>query len=278
MLLMDKTNIEKNIGAEENRFFPLQHDVQYFEVIQKWFSPTSEYDALKVTYTTSVEFIGTLKNKNVVFKIDRKKLLLNGQLPEENIVTALAEKCGAVIYPLEISVDVAKSYTFIVHNYLEILKRWQALKPALHEYYDGEELFDYINDTNVLYNDEAMLTERINLDLMLNVYFKGIFNNNNKEEQILFSLNKLIKNEPNKMIASITGIVDKQKMEDLNALEDVESDAFITDGSVEVFYEYNTTANKLDNIDGAWSVFVDGIENNISINIAASINVEFINN
>jgi hypothetical protein len=266
--------------------------VQYFDIIQKWFSPSNEYDAVKVTYTTAIEFIGTLKNQHVVFKIDRKNLLLNDELPEENVVTALAEKCGAVNYPLEISINVSRTDVSIIHNYSEILKRWQTLKPALYEYYDGEEIVEYINETDAMYNDEEMFTERINQDLLLSVYFKGIFKNSNIEEQmftntypvlnykkpLFFSLNEITHNAPNKIITTITGIVDKQKVEDLDTGDDSEVPTFITDGSVEIFYEYNSAYNRLEKVDAAWSVFIDGNEHNISINVTSNINVESINN
>jgi len=150
------------------------------------FSPERTDKNYKVKYTSkiddeidvlelkmNVKWIAVDASKYHLFEIARAAdIYINGRL-HDTMISGLAVKTAQVLYPLKIVVDEFGKWIDI-YNYTEVESRWGKIKNEILDYYEGEVVESYIENTeHVLENPERLL-ESLRSDYFLRTFFNGI--------------------------------------------------------------------------------------------------------
>nr|WP_294926167.1 LysM domain-containing protein [uncultured Flavobacterium sp.] len=181
------------------------------------FLPNGISKEYKVQYTTEVgeqtdtiemkvgiKWLASDKNKFHLFEISRQSLHINNEIPD-TVMDELAAKTAEVLYPLKIVVDEYGKW-IDVHNYSEIINRWEGVKTEILDYYEGEVIQIYIDHTECALENIDTLLKSLTSDYLLRVFFNAIhigytadyaFKNNvsfplEKDEESLFEVEQKI--------------------------------------------------------------------------------------
>ncbi|MFB9110647.1 LysM peptidoglycan-binding domain-containing protein [Flavobacterium gyeonganense] len=181
------------------------------------FLPQEISKEYKVQYTTEVgdqidtiemevgvKWLASDKNKFHLFEIRRQSIHINNEIPD-TVMDELAAKTAEVLYPLEIVVDESGKW-IDVHNYSEIINRWEGVKTEILDYYEGEVIQIYIDHTECALENIDTLLKSLASDYFLRVFFNAIhigytanyeFKNNvsfplEKDEESLFEVEQKI--------------------------------------------------------------------------------------
>lgn len=107
------------------------------------------------------------------FEVDRMtKTYINNSEPD-TMLEELAAKTAEIIYPLQIVVDHTGKW-IDVHNYKQILDRWENKKREILDYYEGEVTQIHIEQTEQSLTSKAALYDSLRSDLFLRGLFNGI--------------------------------------------------------------------------------------------------------
>lgn len=150
------------------------------------FSPERMDKSYRVKYTSkigdemdiielrvNVKWIAVDVNKYHLFEINRASHInINGKLPD-TMMSGLAVKTAEVLYPLKIVVDEFGKWIDI-YNYTEIDSRWGRIKNEILDYYEGEVVEGYIEQTEYVLENSERLLESLRSDYFLRTFFNGI--------------------------------------------------------------------------------------------------------
>jgi hypothetical protein len=107
------------------------------------------------------------------FEIDRlSKTAINDAEPD-TMMEELAAKTAEILYPLQVVVDLTGKWIDI-HNYEQILERWENIKREIVDYYEGEVTQIHIEHTEQSLTSKAALIDSLRSDLFLRALFNGI--------------------------------------------------------------------------------------------------------
>lgn len=106
---------------------------------------------------------------------------------EYNYATELAQKCGEVLYPIKLIISNTGQIESIL-NHQDILTRWKEALPRISLYYVGDAAKDYIDHTEQQLTNPKSITEALNTDLFLSLYFGILYQNNALNHQFLYTL------------------------------------------------------------------------------------------
>jgi hypothetical protein len=138
------------------------------------FSNNPEDIALR--YETYISYLKTVNGDIRLFKIERTgQVYINDYLPE-NVADQLAYEVGKVFYPLIIEVGFDGAYLG-VHNTVEIKERWPQVKLDVLSYFSGEEVDQYLLETEQIITDEFALDICFENDFFINTFFSPIYQN-----------------------------------------------------------------------------------------------------
>ncbi len=130
-----------------------------------------EKDTLR--FESSVKWLGADPKGFHFFEIDRlSKISINNAEPD-TIMEELAVKTAEVLYPLQIIVDDTGKWIDI-HNYKEIVDRWETTKSEVLDYYEGEVADIYVEHTENSLTTRKVLMASFRSDLFLRTLFNGI--------------------------------------------------------------------------------------------------------
>ncbi len=113
-------------------------------------------------YETKVSY----KNENGTgcYVITKGKTYINNKLPN-TVMEELAADCGAVLYPLEVSVS-----NFSIINTAAIKARWKRLKKELERKYQGTYISNYLEAMSKRLTNDLALNTALNQDLFLSLF------------------------------------------------------------------------------------------------------------
>ncbi|WP_207802040.1 peptidoglycan-binding protein LysM [Flavobacterium aquariorum] len=146
-----------------------------------------------IHFETSVKWMAVDPKGFHFFEIDRlSKTYINDTEPD-TMMEELAAKTAEILYPLQIVVDLTGKWIDI-HNYNQILERWENKKNEIVDYYEGEVAQIYIEHTEQSLTSKAALNDSLRSDLFLRALFNGIHidytTNHTFENNITFPLIK----------------------------------------------------------------------------------------
>lgn len=131
-----------------------------------------EVNEIKCEYL--VKYLKTEPNtQHFIFKIDRVTPVYINSAEPDTLAEELAAKIGAVLYPLELEVNLQGEIQKI-HNHPQIVQRWSTLKKDLLEYYEGEVFLKYITLSEQALLAEEILLENILQDWFICTYFAAL--------------------------------------------------------------------------------------------------------
>lgn len=131
-----------------------------------------ETHELKCEYT--VKYVGkSQESDNPIYQIVRSYPLYIDEHEPDTMAEELAAQVGAVMYPLELEVNL-QGEPLSIHNYDQIFERWQKLKTELFEYYEGEVFLKYITLSEQALLASEILFEKIKQDWFVQTYFAPI--------------------------------------------------------------------------------------------------------
>jgi hypothetical protein len=146
-----------------------------------------------IHFEASVKWIAIDPKGFHFFEIDRlSKTYINDAEPD-TMMEELAVKTAEILYPLQIVVDHTGKWVD-VHNYNQILERWESKKREILDYYEGEVAQIHIKHTEQSLASKATLKDSLKSDLFLRALFNGIHidytTNHTFENNITFPLIK----------------------------------------------------------------------------------------
>jgi hypothetical protein len=126
-----------------------------------------------IHFETSVKWMAVDPKGFHFFEIDRlSKTYINDAEPD-TMLEELAAKTAEILYPLQIVVDLTGKW-IDVHNYKQILERWENKKSEIVDYYEGEVAQIHIEHTEQSLTSKAALNDSLRSDLLLRALFNGI--------------------------------------------------------------------------------------------------------
>lgn len=131
---------------------------------------------ISIKYEIQISYLKTIEENKRLFKIDRLSEVYINDLPPEHTADQLAYETGKVFYPLVIEVAFDGSYIGI-YNHQEIKQRWKAVKQNVLSYFSGEEVNEYLLQTEHTIQDEFALDMCFQTDFFINTFFSPIYRN-----------------------------------------------------------------------------------------------------
>lgn len=126
-----------------------------------------------IHFEASVKWIAVDPKGYHFFEIDRlTKTFINNAQPDI-MIEELAIKTAEILYPLQIVVDRTGKW-IDVHNYHQIVERWESKKTELLDYYEGEVTQIHIAHTAQSLSSKTAFNESLRSDLFLRALFNGI--------------------------------------------------------------------------------------------------------
>ncbi|MBQ4821277.1 hypothetical protein [Aquimarina sp. MMG016] len=86
----------------------------------------------------------------------------------------LAFEVSKVLYPMDISTSSQGKLQKVL-NHIEILDRWNKKKEKIKEFFKGDIVDKYINQTEKIIKNEEALFSKIQKDWFLNIYFDSLY-------------------------------------------------------------------------------------------------------
>jgi hypothetical protein len=127
----------------------------------------------KMEMGVNVSWLATDQNKYHLFEIRKSVNLFIDNSEPDRIMDAMGAQIVQVLYPLKIVVDDSGKWIDI-HNYDEIVNRWQNKKRKLLEYYKKGIVPKYLEESELALISSATLLESLNSDYFLRSFFNGI--------------------------------------------------------------------------------------------------------
>jgi len=124
-------------------------------------------------FEASVKWIAVDPKGFHFFEIDRLTKTNINNVEPEMMLEELAVKIAEILYPLQIIVDVTGKW-IDVHNYKQILERWENKRREVLDYYEGEVVQIHIEHTEQSLSSKTALLDSLRSDLFLRALFNGI--------------------------------------------------------------------------------------------------------
>lgn len=136
---------------------------------------TTEVGEKRHTFSSkiSVKWLAVDKNKFHLFEINRDPTIFINKRAPDTMIEELAAKTAEIIYPLKIIVDRSGKWIDI-YNYEDIIDRWKIAKREILNYYIGEVIQKYINQTEYALYSSKNLLKSLSSDYFLRTFFSGI--------------------------------------------------------------------------------------------------------
>ena len=121
----------------------------------------------------SVKWKARSENNFYFFEVSRVGPTYINDTVTNTMVTEIAEKAAAALYPLLVVVDENGKWVYI-NNFTQIEERWTAAKKEIRKYYKGDEVEKYfaIYDKNLENSDTLYIS--LSKDWFLNAFFNQI--------------------------------------------------------------------------------------------------------
>jgi len=136
-----------------------------------------EEDKNNITRITHDAFVKTLEVKNpdlYLVSVILWNFLINNEKPDL-VLEQLAEKCRRPLEKLVFYVNSKWQITGL-HNYNNIVERWDELKKQLEQEYTGEIFEKYIIKNDLVIRNEKVLLEKLKKDFFIVQFFSPIYN------------------------------------------------------------------------------------------------------
>ncbi|MCF6350553.1 MAG: hypothetical protein L3J23_05920 [Flavobacteriaceae bacterium] len=114
-----------------------------------------------------------------IFEINKKQVYVNEKKPNTTI-DELVEKCGNVLYPLQIKVNSIGLVTTII-NHKAIQNRWVIVQQKIKQAYKGKEVNLLLKNMNATLQDTDKTTLFLQRDWFMSLFFTSIYQNNKKD-------------------------------------------------------------------------------------------------
>ncbi|GGI29474.1 hypothetical protein [Pedobacter mendelii] len=131
---------------------------------------------ISIKYETQISYLKTIEDNKRLFKIDRISEVYINDLPPGRTADQLAYETGKVFYPLIVEVAFDGSYIGI-NNHQEIKQRWILVKQNVLSYFSGDEVNEYLSQTENTIYDEFALDICFQTDFFINTFFSPIYQN-----------------------------------------------------------------------------------------------------
>jgi hypothetical protein len=164
-----KTKQKVSLG-KENKLPFLPHEISKEYKVEYTTEVGDQIDTIEIE--VSVKWLASDKNKFHLFEINRQSIYINNEIPD-TVMDELAAKTATVLYPLKIVVDESGKWIDI-HNYSEIIGRWQDVKAQILDYYEGEIIQIYIEQTESALENIDTLLKSMASDYFLRAFFNGL--------------------------------------------------------------------------------------------------------
>ncbi|WP_299186704.1 hypothetical protein [uncultured Aquimarina sp.] len=113
----------------------------------------------KIQYKIDLIYKKETEDENFIIEIQKQELYINEKRVSSS-VDLLMEKCGEVLYPLEISVN--KNLKFLeIANHSTIVKRWEYLKKEIKKSFEGNFADSIIDETSKILSDSDAIKRKL---------------------------------------------------------------------------------------------------------------------
>lgn len=127
----------------------------------------------KIEMGVRVSWLATDQNKYHLFEIRKSVNLFIDNSEPDRIMDAIGSQIVQVLYPLKIVVDNSGKWIDI-HNYDEIVNRWQNKKNKLLEYYKNGIVSKYLEECELALRSSTQLLQSLSSDYFLRSFFNGL--------------------------------------------------------------------------------------------------------
>ncbi|AWG26041.1 hypothetical protein [Flavobacterium kingsejongi] len=157
-------------GGDKLLFRPLNQKKEYG--VQ--YTTTTGAESRIMKCEVAVTCKGRITAENYLFEVQRISRFFVDDEETSTIADELAEKVSGVLYPLEISVDETGQWTGVC-NFGQIRQRWEGIKEAILDEYEGESVLQYLALSEQTLETESSVYHALTKDWFLNAYFGGIY-------------------------------------------------------------------------------------------------------
>jgi len=254
---------DENTKLSSYKFDPKDINRKYGVIIK---SKKEEKEDLKVHYEIDVKSIKK-DEKNNFFEINKHQVFINEKLPD-SIIDRLSEKCGNVLYPLQVEVNTIGQVLRII-NQNDIQERWEKLEHKINLEYKGDTIQRLLSNMKEIIMDSNKLTELVlNRDWFVILFFAPRYNHNKYtlnlpvipyKQNVEYAINQTIKSVATKLnerIITLKGkCIDKRSERDilrgnLISLNNKQE----TTGQLELDYTIYNNSTLIDSIVGKFNL------------------------
>lgn len=126
-----------------------------------------------ISYEITVCCIRKHPGPQYLFEINKGQVYINDQAPEK-MIDQLAERCGSVLYPLQVTVNEGGQF-IAVANQPQIAAAWEALKPSVVQYYTGNVTDDIVEYMDLAVGSDAHIYQSLCRDWFMALYFSNVY-------------------------------------------------------------------------------------------------------
>jgi len=136
-----------------------------------------EKNKIQIHYEIDIICLGRLNEKDFKFEVFKNQVFINERVPD-SIIDVLAERCGNVLYPLQVKVNnIGKVTSILNHN--DIKSRWEKEKESIKQSYKGSSYDQIINSMEkVISNPKKVENLFFQRDWFIKLFFVPIYNFN----------------------------------------------------------------------------------------------------
>ncbi|VXC01365.1 conserved hypothetical protein [Flavobacterium sp. 9AF] len=127
-----------------------------------------------IKFEVEVQYLEKKNEDNLLFLVNKKSITYINDEEVNTIADELAVKTSSVLYPLELVITNEGNW-IAIHNYETIYKRWEKIKEAILDEYEGEWVEKYLNLNEKTLADENLLFDSLKKDWFLASYFNTVF-------------------------------------------------------------------------------------------------------
>lgn len=126
-----------------------------------------------ISYEITVCCIRKQPGPQFLFEINKGQVYIDDQAPEK-MIDKLAESCGRVLYPLQITVNEAGQFTAVA-NQEQIAAAWEEAKPGITQYYTGKVTDDIVEYMDLAVSSHAHIYQSLCRDWFMSLYFSNVY-------------------------------------------------------------------------------------------------------
>lgn len=126
-----------------------------------------------ISYEISLSCVRKIPGAGFLFEIHKGPVYINHQQPEK-MIDKLAERCGKVLYPLQVTIDDNGQFTGIA-NVPQIATAWETEKPALLEYFTGTVTNEIVAYMDLAVSSPRHIYQSLCRDWFMALYFADLY-------------------------------------------------------------------------------------------------------